>query len=132
MILHIETANKPPLSFPCDTFTHWHDNLRAITLTLEALRKVDRYGVTQTGQQYRGWQAIEATPSGSGITVVAAIERLADLADMPLPSTPEAVALAYRRARAVTHPDRNGGDHTGWYEVEKLADFLRREERLSS
>lgn len=65
IIVNIEPRNKPPMSFPCDTFTHWHDNLRAIALTLEALRKVDRYGVTQTGQQYRGWQAIEAAPPSS-------------------------------------------------------------------
>lgn len=34
------------LSYPCDTFTTWEDNLRAVALALEALRKVDRYGVT--------------------------------------------------------------------------------------
>ena len=32
------------LTFPCDTFLTWQDNLRAIALTLEALRKVNRYG----------------------------------------------------------------------------------------
>lgn len=43
------------LSYPCDTFTTWQDNVRAITLALEALRKVDRYGVTKRGEQYRGF-----------------------------------------------------------------------------
>lgn len=47
------------LSYPCDTFTTWQDNLRAIALALEALRKVDRYGVTKRGEQYRGFLAIE-------------------------------------------------------------------------
>jgi hypothetical protein len=40
------------LSYPCDTFTTWQDNLRAVALALEALRKVDRYGVTKRGEQY--------------------------------------------------------------------------------
>jgi len=33
------------LSYPCDAFNSWKDNLRAIALSLEALRKVERYGV---------------------------------------------------------------------------------------
>ncbi len=44
-----------PLSYPCDTFIDWRANLRAIVLSLEHLRAVDRYGVTQRGEQYRGW-----------------------------------------------------------------------------
>lgn len=45
-------------AFPCDTFTNWQDNLRAIALSLEALRKVDRYGVTSHGEQYAGFAAL--------------------------------------------------------------------------
>src|ERR1051326_4226362 len=41
-----------PVSVPCDRFLDWKDNLRAIALSLEALRRVDRYGVTQMGEQY--------------------------------------------------------------------------------
>jgi hypothetical protein len=33
------------LSYPCDAFDDWQDNLRAITLSLESLRRVERYGV---------------------------------------------------------------------------------------
>lgn len=33
----------------------WQANVRAIALGLEALRKVDRYGITKRGEQYRGW-----------------------------------------------------------------------------
>lgn len=38
----------------------WQANVRAIALALEALRAVDRYGVTKRGEQYTGWRAIEA------------------------------------------------------------------------
>lgn len=38
----------------------WQANVRAIALALEALRAVDRYGVTRRGEQYTGWRAIEA------------------------------------------------------------------------
>lgn len=45
------------LSFPCDRFNWWEDNVRAIALALEALRKVDRYGV-RSGRQYEGFKAL--------------------------------------------------------------------------
>jgi hypothetical protein len=35
-----------PLKYAVDAFDRWEDNVRAIALAMEALRKVDRYGVT--------------------------------------------------------------------------------------
>lgn len=52
-------SSQGTLSFPCDKFDSWKDNVRAIALSLEALRKVDRYGVTKNAEQYRGWKALE-------------------------------------------------------------------------
>lgn len=55
-----------PLSYPCDSYDAWEDNLYAIALALEALRAVDRYGVTKRAEQYKGWaQLPPAKPSGS-------------------------------------------------------------------
>lgn len=51
-----------PLKYTADKFATWQENLRAIALGLEALRKVDRYGMTSRGEQYAGWKAL---PSGS-------------------------------------------------------------------
>lgn len=48
------------ISMPCDTYWYLEDNVRAIALSLEALRAVDRYGVTRNSEQYRGWTAIPA------------------------------------------------------------------------
>ena len=39
------TAMAGNVRFSCDTFTTWWDNLRAIALSMEALRKVDSYHV---------------------------------------------------------------------------------------
>jgi hypothetical protein len=52
-----------PLTYSADRFSHWQDNVRAIALSLEALRKVDRYGVAGHGEQYRGWTAIGNRPA---------------------------------------------------------------------
>lgn len=38
----------------------WQDNLRAIALGLESLRAVERYGITETGQQYAGFAQLTA------------------------------------------------------------------------
>jgi hypothetical protein len=42
----------------------WQSNLRAIALGLEALRKVDRYGIAKRGEQYTGWRQIAQTSGG--------------------------------------------------------------------
>ena len=137
VILNIEPRNRPALSYPCDTFTHWHDNLRAIALTLEALRKIDRYGTTQTGQQYRGWQAIEARQA-SYDSVTMACQALARIAwpnertecreewAPKIATDPEIARNTYRKARSNAHPDRNDGDQTLWNTVEASAEVLRR------
>lgn len=52
------------LRYPCGTYRSWQDNVRAIALALEALRKVDRYGVTRRGEQYAGWKQLGA---GTGV-----------------------------------------------------------------
>jgi len=49
----------------------WQANVRAIALALEALRAVDRYGVSGRGQQYTGWTAIEATATVSDVAAAA-------------------------------------------------------------
>lgn len=72
VILNVESRHGT-LSYPCDTFTRWQDNLRAITLGLEALRRVERYGITQTGQQYRGWQALESKPAVDAVTAACVV-----------------------------------------------------------
>ena len=56
-----------PLQYPTDEFAHWHDNLRAIALGMEALRRVDRYGVSKRGEQYTGWRALPASTDSAGL-----------------------------------------------------------------
>ncbi len=80
-----------PLRYATDAYTEWQANLRAIALSLEALRAVDRYGVSRRGEQYRGWQQIEAGgPSSSRGAVL--VEWHGDI----------------REALFATHPDHGG------------------------
>lgn len=102
------------LSYPCDTYTTWQDNLRAIALALEALRKVDRYGVTKRGEQYRGFLALEATPARPFHDAATAIAWLIDLTDArdTVETGPDWMQRLVRRAQRITHPDLGGDPAT--------------------
>lgn len=96
-----------PLSYPCDTFTDWQANVRAIALALEALRKVDRYGVTRRGEQYTGWKALP--PAGAtSENRPEIIQRGRELISKH--GTVKAALFA-------THPDR-GGDANDFHAVQ--------------
>lgn len=66
VVLSLIGSKHGDLRYPAHTFHDWQSNVRAIALALEALRKVDRYGVTKLGQQYAGWRALPASTSESG------------------------------------------------------------------
>jgi hypothetical protein len=93
------------LSYPCDTFSTWQDNLRAIALALEALRKVDRYGVTKGGQQYRGFLAIEGAAAGP-------FDFTALIHDAGWTTSVVDLTLQLRQAKRLTHPDMDGDADT--------------------
>lgn len=120
-----------PLKYATDTFKGtgyqgfipgWQANVRAIALGLEALRRVDRYGITQRGEQYTGWKALGAgiaMPAAAGFT---SIEEAAafvaqhagtdwdagDLLDRPGVPHDGSVERAYRIAAKALHPDAGG------------------------
>lgn len=104
-------SSKGPLSFPCDTYTDWEDNLYAIALSLEALRAVDRYGVTQRAEQYRGWTQLP--PPAAKVVFFdrmhasAWLSQTAGVVDGQ-PLTGDALESAYRTAAKRLHPDRGG------------------------
>lgn len=105
-----------PLTYATDAYEQqygwslpsWQANIRAIALALEALRAVDRYGVSGRGEQYRGWNAIAAKPAV--MTLAQAAEFLAEWAgdgysaDAVL-RDPAVRKAAYLAAARHTHPD---------------------------
>jgi hypothetical protein len=116
----------PVRVFPCDRFAYWEDNLRAIALSLEALRKVDRYGVTTSGEQYAGFKQIASTST----TTINAEQASAILSEITghhrsnILSSPDMAKDAIRRAIAFTHPDRNAGDRTAYDRVDAARSVL--------
>jgi hypothetical protein len=113
---------KGPLSFPCDTFNTFDCNLRAIALALQALRAVDRYGVTQGNEQYKGWARLPAPADQPFRTKEEAAAFLVSQANPDMTDRAGFVASAvmshqpardgaYKAAAKRLHPDTNGGSH---------------------
>lgn len=102
-----------PLRYATDTFDRWKDNLRAIALGLEALRKVDRYGITKHGEQYTGWKQLpEPTTGFADIHGAAAfIEEHSDFIDNNIIRDLDIRKRAYRQASLKLHPDKEHGEH---------------------
>ena len=115
------------LSYPCDTYSDWKANLRAIALSLEALRAVDRYGVTKRAEQYQGWQPQALPNNRDAVTdrhmAAVLLERLSDDSHTRLLSDPAAAKEAYRRAVRVAHPD-SGGDAETFRKVQAAYELL--------
>lgn len=98
------------LSYPCDAFNKWQDNLRAITLSLESLRRVERYGVFK----YDDIVNRLALPSAEGSvstreSAAAFLATHSGVAMNEILLSDAARATAYRKSAQKLHPD-NGGN----------------------
>lgn len=63
-VLQFKDRKGQQLAFRALKYTTFEDNLRAIAMTLEALRAVDRYGVVE-GEQYAGFKQLPAAAETS-------------------------------------------------------------------
>ncbi|MCU1592446.1 MAG: heat shock protein DnaJ domain protein [Frankiales bacterium] len=137
VVLSLPHTTVGALRYATDTFDRWRDNLRAIALGLEALRKVDRYGITKRGEQYAGFKAL---PSGIAMPSAAAVQMTVDEAarallqlaaengftvhrDEILTNTDGLRDRAYRHIARYVHPD-TGGDRAIWDRLEQAKHVL--------
>lgn len=121
--------NGKTISMPCDRYRDWECNLRAIALSLKALRDVDRYGVTTGGEQYRGWEALPP-PQPKVVDelheAAKVISRYSDISVEQIINrqrTQEAIRAAIIRA----HPDKEGGSTEAFQavnEARKRLEFM--------
>lgn len=140
VVLTFTAPGKGVLTFACDLFERWHTNMRAIVKGLEALRLVDRYGITASGEQYVGWKEI-----GSGIplaerpdvldtmsieeaarVVVGWISGAHDLAQNARTAIedPDYRRYAHRQALKHLHPDAGGDDNDAFLRLQRAIKIL--------
>lgn len=126
VVLSFTTGRGVECSFPCSTFDTFDDNVRAIAMTLEALRAIDRYGVSLGGEQYTGWAQIAAPGESEPTTREEAAIWLAAVAGVPkdyILDSAEACDEAYRKAARKMHPD-SGGNHDDFVELQRCMRIL--------
>lgn len=117
VILSFESKHGP-LSYPCDTFVLWESNVRAIALSLEHLRAVDRYGVTKRGEQYKGWQGLPAPA-----TLVDVAKDLLQTESGRIIRSKNDLDEVYKIAAVKNHPDR-GGTADKFIKIKDARDLL--------
>lgn len=81
------------ITYHTDSCERWEHNVRCIALGLEALRAVDRYGITEAGEQYAGFKVL---PPGDGPSAARGARIVAEHDGM--------VSAALK----ATHPDHGG------------------------
>lgn len=120
------------LRYPCERFRTWQDNVRAIALGLEALRKVERYGITSDHQQYRGWRAIESrtvvAETGDLAEAMQVIQEAANVGpSVWKPGFEATIGVVLRGAQRRTHPDAPGGSAEAFHAVQEAIRTLKAE-----
>ena len=106
----------------------WQHNVRAVALTLQALRAVDRYGASRSGEQYRGYKALEDKSAQPPMSIDEAVELLAGMSNRPVEEVREdidAIHAAFRTAARNAHPD-HGGDPAQMARLSQAYDIAKK------
>jgi hypothetical protein len=119
-------SNGQRYEYAADQFITQHENVRAIALTLEHLRAVDRYGLTGNRQQYAGFLAIESAtpmPATAFRSVDDARQWLINIAGTEGVAEGARNIFILRRAKRISHPDQ-GGDPDAFQRVLDAEKYL--------
>jgi hypothetical protein len=115
---------------PCDRYHEWEANLRAIALTLEHLRAVERYGATtEEKEQYTGWLRLPvASPSDEAAECAKILIKHAcvNYSTTQVLANQSIFDELWRVAVKRTHPDANPGrDGTDFNRVITARDRIK-------
>lgn len=127
-----------PLVFACDAYDDAGVNLRAIGLTLEAKRGIERWGCATAEREFQGYAALPGpehfaadgsarvadSPSGFLVAVEQPWAVLGVAEDAP----PEVVDAAYRTLAKRAHPDA-GGSHEAMTRLNQARDAMHARRR---
>lgn len=99
----------------CDKWTRVADNIASIAATLEAMRGLERWGVTESERAFTGFAALPEPGKAQARTCwqVLGIERTLDV---------KAINDAWRKCSQICHPDRPGGSHDAMAELNTARD----------
>jgi len=107
------TLKKKPMCFACDRWNRVEENMRAIALTIGALRGIERWGSGSMLEQ-----------AFSGFAALPAPEQPWQVLGVKHDSSRAEIETAYKRLASENHPDRPAGD------AEKMARINRARDQL--
>ncbi len=108
------TLGRKPLVFACDKWDRVADNIAAIAQHIDALRRIERYGVGRLDQAFVGYAALP--PAAGDWRIVLGVGDYATI---------EQVDAAFLEKMKAAHPDA-GGTHDEAAKLTAARDFARR------
>jgi hypothetical protein len=106
----------------CDRWDRTADNLAAIAAHIDAIRRVDRYGVGTLDQAFAGYDALPP-PGADNRPPWRKVLGIADDEN----SSADAINAAYRDLARKFHPDVPGGSHEAMAQLNEARDAALRE-----
>lgn len=98
--IYFNYKNKP-MCFACDGYYSARENIRATSLTIEALRGIERWGASDMMERaFRGFTALPDLTTKHWTKVLGF--------NREIRVTKEAIEHAYRRLVRIHHPDKDG------------------------
>lgn len=104
----------------CDRWATVAENIAALAAHIDAIRRVDRYGVGTLDQAFAGYDALP--PPGADNR-----PPWRKVLEVPEPATTDAVQAAYRAKARQFHPDIAGGSHEAMAMLNEARDAALRE-----
>lgn len=114
------TLNGQTRVLACDKWTRVADNIAAIAQHIDALRRIERYGIGDLNQAFAGYAALPAVGGTQGGDWRAEM----DFKPGDHPITLEVVEARYRALLKQRHPD-NGGSHDAVVRLNLARDAAR-------
>ena len=102
-----------PRCLACDRWTRVADNVAAVAQHIDALRRIERYGVGTMDQAFAGYAALPPSPADWWIVLQVSPD-----------ATSAQVDDAYRRLARASHPD-SGGSHDQMARLNAARDAAR-------
>ncbi len=99
----------------CDTYYAVSDNVAALAAHIDALRRIERYGVGTIEQALAGYKALPADTAADWRKVFGYPDGA--------PVTAEQLNVRYKELAAVTHPDTLTGNHEMFVHLGRAKEF---------
>lgn len=112
--VYFEMDGKPVVMC-CDKWDRVADNIAAISATLDAMRGLERWGVSEAERAFTGFQALPEPGKASARTCWQVL-------GIPPTHDPSAIDAAWRERAKQCHPDKPGGSHEAMSELNTARD----------